>query len=78
MFSDDTGGDDDETEFVIKKSGSAMIVWAVVDGQQVFHAEPELGSADSVVKAGVETFVSRAFQAELADLRNDDSSRGIL
>lgn len=69
--------EDNPTEFVMRKDGNYVEIWAVVDGTQVFSASPPVTAADSVIQAAVKTWLTRAWEQELTDLiAEDDESKG--
>jgi len=65
------------TEFVMQKNGNYVEIWAVYQGEQIFHAAPPVTSAPKVVQAAVNTWLTRAWEKELTDLvSEDDESKG--
>jgi len=65
--------EENPTEFVMKKEGSYILIWAVIDGEEVFHASPPVTAAGDVIQAAVKTFITRAWEQEFNDLLEDDS-----
>jgi len=66
------------TEFVLQKEGAYVQMWVVIDGQQVFHAAPHWRAVKGPVQAAIQTFLSRAFEAEMMDdVTPDDDSSGL-
>lgn len=69
---------DDATELVMQKDGSHVEIWAVVNGHQVFHAEPHYQAVKGPVQAAIQTFLSRAYEEEIIeDTTKDDDKRSI-
>lgn len=78
MFNnDETQAQDQEeenvTEFGMRKDGEQVMLWVMLDGQEVFYAEPHVKMCKGAIQAGVQTFLSRAFQKEIIDLATDDT-----
>jgi hypothetical protein len=75
------GSNDDEeapTELVMKKEAEYVHIWVVVDGEEVFHASPHVKMIKGPVQAAIQTFLSRAYQAEIEELSPSDDSKGFL
>lgn len=71
------GTQDEEapTELVMKKEGDYIMIWAVVDGHEIFHAQPPVTMAKGPVQAAVQTFMARGWEREFNEmLGNDDDS----
>lgn len=45
----------------MQKDGEYVEIWAIVDGEQVFHAKPPAPYSWRVIGAAVRTWVRRAF-----------------
>jgi len=69
-------GQENPTELVMKKEDEFLHVWAVVDGEQVFHAAPHVQMAQAPIQAAIQTFISNAYQAEIEGLVEPDTSEG--
>ena len=61
-----------DTELVFRKDGETVVIFGLVDGEQILHMEPNIKRSSSAMKAAVQTFVGRAFDAEL----NDNGTEG--
>lgn len=61
----------------MEKEDEKIHIWAVVDGEQVFHAAPPAKVSRSSMTAAVHTFLSRAFE-ELPTDDDEDESRGFM
>lgn len=75
MTSERNQSDDDgqpDSYLAVEKHGSNMRVYAVVDGEQVFFAEPDAKRSDPVIRAAVRTFGRRAWP----ELANDEADDG--
>lgn len=68
----ETPQDENPTEFVMRKEGSYVVMWAVVNGEEVFHASPPVTSAGEVIQAAVKTFITRGWEKEFNELLEDD------
>lgn len=66
------------TELVMKKDGNVLHVWAIVDGEEVFHAAPTVTRSKGAVMAAVQTFLSRAWQQEFGELEQEAGDKGWL
>ena len=64
---------DDVTEFGMRKQGEQVQMWVMLDGQEVFYAEPHVKMCKGPIQAGVQTFLSRAYAQELIEMATDDS-----
>lgn len=65
------------TELVMKAEGSTVLIWVVVDGEEVFHAAPHVAMSKEAVFAAVKTFYSRAFSEHIPDIE-DENEQGRL
>lgn len=54
-------------ELVFRKEGDSVLIWGVVDGEKVFHAEPEVGRSSTTMRAALQTWIGRAYDGELDD-----------
>lgn len=46
------------------------------DGDEVYHAAPHVQMAQAPIQAAIQTFISNAYQAEIEDLVETDTSEG--
>lgn len=81
MFGDNDNETDEEqpTELVMQKGDDgAVLIWAVVNGEQVFSASPHITAVKETVTAAIQTWLSRAYRQEIDDLHDlgsNDSDR---
>lgn len=81
MESDELGDEEQHeqaTELVMKKHGNVLHVWAIGDGEEVFHAAPTVTRSKGAVTAAVQTFLSRAWQQEFDELEQEAGDKGWL
>ena len=62
-----TDSEPNGTELVFRKDGETLVIFAVLDGEQILHLEPTITRSTSAIKAAVTTFIGRAFETELDD-----------
>lgn len=65
---EDAQQDENPTELVMKKDGDYILIWAVVDGHEIFHAQPPVTMAKGAVQAAVQTFMARGWEKEFNEL----------
>lgn len=76
MSSKSEQNEENPTEFVMKKNGTHVEMWAVVNGVQVFQASPPATAAGEVIQAAVKTWITRAWEREFNEMLDDqDDSR---
>lgn len=66
--------EENPTELVVKKDGSSVHIWALIDGEEIFHAAPHVRASTRSVYAAIQTFFSRAFEDEIPQLQNDGNN----
>jgi len=76
MFNNDEDNEEKPTEFVMKKDNEFLLIWAVIEGEEVYHASPHVQMAQAPIQAGIQTFISQAYQAELEDLVDTEPDEG--
>lgn len=64
---------DADTELRMRKRDGTVKLSVAIDGDHVFYAEPEVGRSQQAMKAAIQTFVGRAFNAELDDADTEDA-----
>lgn len=55
----------DIDQLVMRKSDDTVQISAVVDGEQVFYAEPGIHHSKGTIRSAVQTWASRAYEDEL-------------
>lgn len=80
MFSKDNEEFDPEnpTELVMKKDGDNILVWAVIDGEQIFHAAPSAKFSKSAINAALRTWFGRAFGDMISESDEHETSGGFM
>jgi len=79
LGSDNDGQNDEEpTELVMKKGDDGIVyVWAVVNGDEIFHAAPHITMAKQAISGAIQTWFSQAFRKELDEIHDFGDSEGI-
>jgi len=62
----------------MRKDGENIVIWAAVDGVQIFHAEPSIKMAKGPIDAAIKTWVGRAFGDVLRANSDEKDSGGFM
>lgn len=67
---------DEPDHLTFKKDGDVVQIWAMVDGETVFHATPDVKRSTPVSKAAMRTFARRAWPEIAEQMDNAEPENG--